>query len=324
LNVLLEQLLTDILQNKKQDVKSQVGLHLYQQQFDVLYPSRGRRPRLKELDDILVSFIAEHVLDMPLRNKCNTKAEYIEIISEHIKRQGLNEHLAGKKSVLLNKRKYIYQDQWNLLYPITGRVRVENLDLTLLTFIIMNTFDFKPTSGKWNNMPSQQHTTVADDIVRLRIYRNNICHGSIYGVSMLEFNNYWSDISDALVRLQGPSCRVEIETLKGAPLDPDLEKRYEVMIESWYKQDTEIKDKLQNVTDEVRENKQHLPACIDRTENIQEGKHRNNKKTNFRKYYFSLNINEMASCIANLKMAHFYFVCYFNQGYCTYMCVYLI
>jgi len=48
-----------------------------------------------------------------------------------------------------------------------------------------------------------------------------------------------------------------------------------------------------------------------------------NKKTNFRKYYFSLNINEMASRTTNLKMAHYYFVCYFNQGYCTCMCVYL-
>lgn len=56
-----------------------------------------------------------------------------------------------------------------------------------------------PKKG-WGNKPDDDNTDIADDIERIRIYRNNICHSNCSELTTKEFNELMLDLIG--VRLQ--------------------------------------------------------------------------------------------------------------------------
>lgn len=51
----------------------------------------------------------------------------------------------------------------------------------------------EPHNG-WGKLPEESHTTEADDIERIRYYRNIICHRNASGMDSNEFNKSYLDL----------------------------------------------------------------------------------------------------------------------------------
>ena len=80
------------------------------------------------------------------------------------------------KSVLktLRKHRVITPSQWDLLFPASGRPDSNKFDITLLTILLRNICGLSaPTTG-WNVMPPTGETSTPADIVRIKIFRNQV------------------------------------------------------------------------------------------------------------------------------------------------------
>ena len=150
----------------------------------------------------------------------------------------------GKKNV----RKVLNPTQWGKLYPVHSRVTSASFDITLLTVLLRNICGFRPPATGWDNLPPATDTSTADDIARVKYYRNTVhSHAIQASVDDTTFNAYWDEISEALVRLGGNSFRGYIDNLKHDTMDPDMEEHYRELMKQWKKDDDVIKDKLEEV-----------------------------------------------------------------------------
>ena len=102
-----------------------------------------------------------------------------------------------------------------------------------------------PVAG-WDSLPLPTDRSIADDIARVKYYRNPVYgHASEASVDDTSFNTYWPEIREALVRLGGPSFRTYIDNLEHDCMDPDIEEHYRELMKQWKKDDDSIKDKLE-------------------------------------------------------------------------------
>ena len=150
----------------------------------------------------------------------------------------------GKKKVT----KVLNPTQWGKLYPVHSRVTSESFDITLLTVLLRNICDLSPPTKGWDSLPRSKDTSTADDIARVKYYRNTVCgHASQASVDDASFNAYWREIREALVRLGGTSFRGYIDNLEHDTMDPDMEEHYREFMKQWKKDDDSIKEKLEEM-----------------------------------------------------------------------------
>ena len=117
----------------------------------------------------------------------------------------------------LLKNHVLTRKQWDQLFP-TGDVCVDSgtFDITLLTILLTNICRLRCPRTGWTDKPPSSDTSQEANIVRLRYYRNKLCHSpSGSGVSSLDFEAYWQEIADALVALG--EDRNAIDVLKAEP-----------------------------------------------------------------------------------------------------------
>ncbi|XP_077863693.1 NACHT, LRR and PYD domains-containing protein 3-like [Saccoglossus kowalevskii] len=122
---------------------------------------------------------------------------------------------------LLKKTKVLNQRQYDLLYPPTGAIPSSaNFDITLLILLIRNLCGLHPPNWSgWNQTPQPNDKSLVADLIRLKQFRNEL-YGHIVTteISDAQFTQYWSDISDVLIRLG--SKQSDIEKYKIQSLDP--------------------------------------------------------------------------------------------------------
>ena len=116
----------------------------------------------------------------------------------------MDEYLKTKKDDI-TKCQGLFRKDIKLLYPADGaspKDFLENLDLTLLAVIIKVFSVFKPSIKKgWDNAPETDDTDSVSDIVRLRIMRNELYHSSLWAITNEMFEQMWTTLTDALIRL---------------------------------------------------------------------------------------------------------------------------
>ena len=122
---------------------------------------------------------------------------------------------------LLNNAKILNQRQYNLLYPPAGQIPSSaNFDITLLILLIRNLCGLQPSNWSgWNQNPQPNDQSQVADVIRIRQFRNEL-YGHIVNteISDTQFTQYWSDISDVLIRLGSKPS--DIEKYKTQSLDP--------------------------------------------------------------------------------------------------------
>ena len=150
----------------------------------------------------------------------------------------------GKKKV----KKVLNPTQWGKLYPVHSPVTSASFDITLLTVLLRNICGLSPPTEGWDSLPPSTDTSTADDIARVRYYRNTVYgHASQASVNDARFNAYWQEIREVLVRLGGTSFRGYIDNLEHDTMDPDMEEHFRELMKQWKKDDDSIKEKLEEM-----------------------------------------------------------------------------
>ena len=158
--------------------------------------------------------------------------------------QPLYTGVMGKKKV----KKVLNPTQWGKLYPVHSPVTSASFDITLLTVLLRNICGFSCPAAGWDNLPPPTDTSTADDIARVKYYRNTVYgHANQASVDDASFNTYWQAIREALVRLGGTTFRGYIDNLEHDTMDPDMEEHFRELMKQWKKDDDSIKDKLEEM-----------------------------------------------------------------------------
>ena len=112
---------------------------------------------------------------------------------------------------------------------------------------------------EWNNPPDSADHSFEADLVRIKNYRNSFYgHNSKMEIMSSEFRNLWKEISEALLRIAGTmgaakrdEWKKAIDELLTAPLTPEAQ-RYVDELHSWYKNDMDVKDEVEELGEQVR------------------------------------------------------------------------
>ena len=123
----------------------------------------------------------------------------------------------------LHTRRVITDEQKELLFPQAGMppTTSNKYDITLLYVLLRTIYGLTAPASTGSfiiNPPSADESPEAA-LVRIKYYRNILAHRNNTEVSDVDFNTYWSDISDALVRLGADMG--DIAELKSKPIDED-------------------------------------------------------------------------------------------------------
>jgi len=154
----------------------------------------------------------------------------------------------GKKKV----KKVLNPTQWGKLYPVHSPVTSASFDITLLTVLLRNICGLSAPTKGWDSLPPSTDTSTADDIARVKYYRNTVYgHANQASVDDASFNAYWQEIGEALVRLGGTSFRGYIDNLEHDTMDPDMVEHFRELMKQWKKDDDSIKEILEEMEGNV-------------------------------------------------------------------------
>ena len=88
-------------------------------------------------------------------------------------------------------------------------------------------------------MPADGGVSPEANIVRIKCFRNELCHSVSTGLPNGEFEDKWNKISASLKELQASIYEKKIQNLKNDPIDYDLTQRVEEQIEQWKREHQE-------------------------------------------------------------------------------------
>ena len=133
----------------------------------------------------------------------------------------------------LRSRRVIFDDQWEKLFPSSrDPPDSKTFDITLLHLLLREICNLTapPTTG-WHKMPADGDVSREANIVRIKCFRNDLCHSVSTGIANDKFENKWTIVSSALVALG--IDQTELDRLKTAPIDHDTERRIEEEVNKW-------------------------------------------------------------------------------------------
>lgn len=70
----------------------------------------------------------------------------------------------------------------------------KDLDVTTIYAMIRNTIEIPGPSKGWGRAPGENDTQIADDIERVRLYQNKICHANSSEMTTVDFNESVLDL----------------------------------------------------------------------------------------------------------------------------------
>ncbi|XP_052087894.1 uncharacterized protein LOC127724932 [Mytilus californianus] len=178
------------------------------------------------------------------------------VFDTHVPKSLLTTHL-GKYSTF-----YWRKDESIILFPVSGgQVKSTDFDSSLLYKLIRNTLNHKiaaPTRG-WGSTPLSGDKSEADDIERIRSYRNKIAHNTEFKISNKQYQDQWNELSQAVNRLSQETLKTEITALECTQFNGS--------------QKNEIASMQRNISkmkDEVYELQNELFTCQDEITEIQD------------------------------------------------------
>ena len=143
----------------------------------------------------------------------------------------LNNNLRKLQS--LKSKHVIFDDQWEKLFPASGDPRPDSttFDLTLLHLLLREICQLTAPPTGWRKMPADGDVSREANIVRIKCFRNELCHSASTGIAKAKFEDKWNIVSSALVAMG--IDQTEVDRLKTAPIDHDTERRIEEEVNKW-------------------------------------------------------------------------------------------
>ena len=226
---------------KLQNVDGQTRGKLCVNDKSLLYPAGSVLPSL----DGLTQAGLDMVWTKALQQSPVTSGVTQDMIYDYLVSDGLDIQLKNNKQrvqELNNEKRLLSKEQWDILYPrLNATVDLESFDMTLLCFVILDVFQFKPTSGIWSQDPPAGDVGVGDDILRLRTWRNKLTPSSSSGIDNGTFKTAWTEIRDILLRLKpGQEFSDKIQHFHDCQVDPGNAAKNDQLIEDWISHDTQL------------------------------------------------------------------------------------
>ena len=155
---------------------------------------------------------------------------------------------------ILKSRRAIFDSQWEALYPSSGDPPdSKTFDITLLHLLLREIcFLAAPATG-WNDLPHDGDLSSEAHIVRIKYFRNELCHHISTSVSDAEFNDKWDQISSSLTALGFDQN--EINRLKNEPIDHSTESRVKAEVQKWT---LDFEAQMQGLKQEVKQMKDEM------------------------------------------------------------------
>lgn len=105
-------------------------------------------------------------------------------------------------------------------------------------------------------MPDSAHTTVGDDIERLRHIRNQAyAHVPSSEIPIKEFNNCWDILENVMIRLDkeipGGNYKASLDQIKIVCMDADLEKQFLDDIKKMSEGEQDMREEVRKIKDDV-------------------------------------------------------------------------
>ncbi|XP_070547319.1 E3 ubiquitin-protein ligase DZIP3-like [Ptychodera flava] len=143
-------------------------------------------------------------------------------LASYLSQPEIKQKLQDLRSIKRNKRPAVIRNnEWNILYPAPlHSVSSANFDITLLMILFKSICPLKQPRSGWDSQPSSKDQSMEADIVRIKLSRNELAHGSSTNISDWHFEQKWKEISDALVR-RGANRR-DIDRLKTESMDSEV------------------------------------------------------------------------------------------------------
>lgn len=127
-----------------------------------------------------------------------------------------------------------------------------DVDVTL-AYKLLKYFNIIPTpKQKWGRQPRSCDISISDDVERIRLYRNSLCHRASKEVSEADFQKYFTDFIDIGRRFD--------TFLKKSPKNRFLAKILSLQTDSI---DAKTEEKYVNALEEIYELKRKLNYCYD-------------------------------------------------------------
>ena len=144
----------------------------------------------------------------------------------------LNNNLSKLQS--LKSRRVIFDDQWEKLFPSSGGPPDSTtFDITLLHLLLREICHLTAPPTGWHKMPADDDISLEANIVRIKCFRNELCHSVTTGIPNSEFEDKWSKISTSLESLEAGVCRKKMQNLKDDPIDHDTRRAVAEHVEQW-------------------------------------------------------------------------------------------
>ena len=145
-------------------------------------------------------------------------------------------------------RRKIFDGHWENLFPSSGEPPdTSTFDITLLHLLLREIcFLTEPFTG-WHNIPAENDITPEAHIVRIKCFRNELCHSISTGIPDDEFEDKWAKIARSLVALGLDQSQIDL--LKNEPIDHDTKRRVEeeVMKCDWEPRVRNVEQELQQL-----------------------------------------------------------------------------
>ena len=157
--------------------------------------------------------------------------EFLHSIHPHATLQGVFNNNIGKLTGL-HFKKIITSRQWEMLFPLSGHPPdSKSFDVTLLHLLLREVCSLTAPSTGWHNLPANSDVSPEANIVRIKCYRNELCHSVSTSITEAEFEDKWKVVSSALVALG--LDQKDVDNLKTEPIDHDIERRVEEEVNKW-------------------------------------------------------------------------------------------
>ena len=156
-----------------------------------------------------------------------------------------NLHLEKNKSTLddLFAEGFLSAQQRIRLFPSDGsKPDSKTFDISLLFLLLTEMCDLSPPRTGWNHKPHAKDRSIAANLVRIKLFRNDLFHPSKTCIDTRLFNELWKQISGVLVSLG--LDQAEINRLKTERCG---EEDYLDILFKWADREKDIKLKLEGV-----------------------------------------------------------------------------
>ena len=159
----------------------------------------------------------------------------------------------------LKNSKGLHKLDFGKMYPPRGEptATLDDLDISLLFVLLRHTCNLPdPASGDWNKLPPDSCTGHADDLVRIKFYRNKVyAHVANMKLEDAEFSRLWERVKEPMLRLAQTMSRAGkweglIEQYRSGPLT-SKEQEYVEELRNWYERERDLSDKVDQLQKEL-------------------------------------------------------------------------